>query len=57
MFELMRKQEETRQEEIAAERAHLEAFQSHADIVSISCFPSCHLCLVIVFRLPVLSKS
>ncbi|KAH7658753.1 ATPase family AAA domain-containing protein 3A/B protein [Dioscorea alata] len=32
VFELMRKQEETRQEEIAAERTHLEAFQSHADI-------------------------
>lgn len=34
----MRKQEQSRQTELSAEKAHFQAQQSHADIVS--CFPS-----------------
>ena len=34
VFEVMRKQEQMRQAELAAEKAHFEAIQAHADIVS-----------------------
>lgn len=34
VFEVMRKQEQSRQAELAAEKAHFEALQSHQDIVS-----------------------
>lgn len=35
VFEVMRKQEKTRLAELDAEKAHFEAIQAHADIVSL----------------------
>lgn len=38
VFEVMRKQEQTRLAELDAEKANFEAIQAHADIVSASIF-------------------